>query len=606
MKYVRAVREAAKKLNFILTTKQKKQGLLVMILLIVGSFLETLGVSAILPFIESILSPEKVMEKWYAIILMRIFPINSLQTMIVAIGICIIAVYLIKNVYLYSVTMFHTIYRSKIQRDLSTLLLKSYMNRDYEFYTQINTAEIQRGIGADVAGLYNYMDSLFRFFGEAFTAFLIAAFLVKTDALMAIGVVIIAGLGFGVIVLGLRKRTKLYGELNRITDKERFNCAMQAIGGFKEIKVTQTTEHFVEAYNVAYENQRQASVKNEYLINLPERIIETVCVAALLGIVCIKVLLGMDMTSFAPKLSVFAVAAFRLLPSVSRMTRYMNGMIFNQVFLQGVYENMQEMCQYEKEKDGIPSAEYQKTMQDLEGVTKETLSEKTFEEEILIKQISWHYKTGDDVLRDLSLRIGKGEAVGLVGASGAGKSTLADVLLGLLRPQKGQVLLDGEDIFLHLVSWSKLVGYVPQNIFLLDDTIRANVAFGCKQEDMDEGKVWNALKEAQLDEYVRTLPEQLDTQVGERGIKFSGGQRQRIAIARAFYNNPSILILDEATSALDNETEEAVMAAIDALHGQKTLIIVAHRLTTLKKCDAIYEIGDGKATLRDYRDLLKN
>lgn len=597
MRYIKVIGESVKKLNYVLTARQKRVGILVMILLIIGSFLETLGVSAILPFIESILSPEAVMRKWYAAILIRLLGTNELQTIIIAIGISIILVYFIKNAYLYVVTMFHTVYRSKIQKDLSTKMLTSYMNRDYEFYTQINTAEIQRGIGADVAGVYNYMDSLFRFFGEAFTAFMIALFLVKTDAVMAFGVVLIAGLGFCIIVFGLKKKTRLYGELNRKTDKERTNCALQAIGAFKEIKVSQTTKHFIDAYNEAYEDQRQASVKNEYILNLPEKIIETVCVAALLGIVCIRILLGMDMTTFAPKLSVFAVAAFRLLPSVSRMTRYMNGLIFNQVFLQGVYDNLCEIKEHER-KSAVESEK------DTNGIVQNEMCDLTFEKLLEVQNVSWHYKTGDDVLKNLSMQIHKGQAIGLVGASGAGKSTLADILLGLLRPQKGHVLVDGKSIYENPYDWSKLVGYVPQNIFLLDDTIRNNVAFGCGRDTIDEGRVWSALKEAQLETFVRQLPGQLDAQIGERGIKFSGGQRQRIAIARALYNNPAILILDEATSALDNETEEAVMAAIDALHGQKTLIIVAHRLTTLKKCDIIYEITDGVAKERDYHDLI--
>ena len=599
MKYIKSINDIKIKLNYILTMQQKRTGLLVVSLVIIGSFLDTLGVSAILPFVESVLSPGDMFDKWYARLLIRVFDITNQTSLTICIGMCIILIYLLKNAYLYFSTMFHTVYRSKIQKELSTKMLKSYMNRNYEFYTGINTAEIQRGIGTDVTGIYNFMDNLFRFFGELLTAILIAVFLLVTDAFMAICIVIIAGGCFGLITLGLKKKTKYYGELNRITDKERTSCALQAIGGFKEIKASQTTDYFLDAYNSAYERQRAATVKNEYIINLPERLIETVCVAVLLGIVCVKIAIGTDMSSFIPKLSVFAVAAFRLLPSISRMTRYMNGIIFNNVFLQSVYTNLFEINQYEEEqKIGNEISIYP---------TLESSAKIQFLHSLEVKDISWHYSSSSkEILQNLSLSIKKGEAIGLVGASGAGKTTLADILLGLLKPQKGQVLVDDVSIFENPKTWCNIVGYVPQNIYLLDDTIRKNVAFGCPADSINDERVWQVLKEAQLDDFVRNLPEQLDTPMGERGIKFSGGQRQRIAIARALYINPDIIILDEATSALDNETEEAVMESIDALHGQKTLIIVAHRLSTIKQCDKIYEITDGKAVLRKYDELYGN
>lgn len=585
-----AIKDSFHKMNYILTSKQKRLGIVVIILVMISPILETLGVSAILPFIESLLVPEQVMDKWYAVVLKRLFGITETQTVIIAIGICIILIYIMKNAYLYLVTMIHTVYRSKVQRDLSTKMLRAYMDIDYEHYTRINTAEIQRGIGVDVTGVYNYMDNLFRFLGECLTGLFIALFLVKTDVTMACGVMVIAGLCFGFIILGLKKKTRYYGEMQRKTDQERGNCSLQAIGGFKEIKVSQSTDYFVEAYRQAYERQRVATVKNEFIANLPERMIETVCVGALLGIVCVRIACGMDVTTFAPKLAVFAVAAFRLLPAVSRMTRYMNGIIFNQAFMQGVYDHLVYINSYIENT-------IQKSVEQKEG-------ELSFKKMLEMDGVYWKYQNSQTpVLDGLTLQIEKGQVIGLMGASGAGKSTLVDVLLGLLRPEKGQVLSDGMSIFDYPKAWSRIVGYVPQSIYLTDDTIRANVGFGCAPGEIDDEKVWSALKEAQLDEFVRHLPEQLDTQVGERGIKFSGGQRQRIAIARALYYDPSIMVLDEATSALDHETEEAVMAAIDALHGQKTLIIVAHRLTTLRKCDAIYEIKDGKATLRKYQDL---
>ncbi len=592
MKHLRSIKNIWERLRYILTEKQKRTCVLVIIMIVLGSFLETLGVSAILPFIEAILTPETVINKWYVKPFINIFQLTDTNMIIIVIGIGIIIVYFAKNFYLYLSTIVQTIFRSKIQKNLSTKMLKTYMERPYEYFVNINTAEVIRGIGVDVTGVYNLMDNLFRFLGELFTAFLISLFIILTDAFMALCIIVIAGACFAVITLGLKKKTKYLGEQKQITDTARGNCAYQAIMGFKEIKVTQTTEHFIKAYDEAYERQRVAEVRNEYIANIPERLIEAMCVAVLIGVICMKIGMGTDMAGFVPKLGVFAVAAFRLLPSVSRMTRYMNGIIFHTTFLQSVYTSLMEISDYKKEN--MPVQED----------TEVQAEHKQFKEELLVKDIDWQYQGGNKyILKELSMTIKRGESVGFIGASGAGKTTLADIILGLLKPQKGTILMDGMDIYRYPKLWSKIIGYVPQSVFLADDTIRSNVAFGYADTDIEDEHVWRALEQAQLKTFVEGLPEGLDTQVGERGIKFSGGQRQRVAIARALYNNPDIIVLDEATSALDNETEKAVMEAIDALQGHKTLIIVAHRLTTIRNCDKIYEIADGKAALRSKEEI---
>lgn len=592
MKHVKSLLDIVNKLKHMLTINQKRVGIFVLIMIIAGSFLEMLGVSAVLPFIEAILTPDIVRGKWYIKPFVQMFNITDTTTLTILIGIVIILVYVIKNIYLYFSVMFQTIYRSKIQKYLSTRMLNSYMMWPYEKFININTAEVIRGIGVDISGVYNLMDNLFRFIGEFFTAVLIAAYIVYTDYFMAICIIMMAGACFTLITIGLKDRTSYLGEQKRITETARSKCAYQAIMGFKEIKITHTTRHFIEAYDDAYEKQRTAEVKNEYIVNLPEKVIEAGCVAALMGIVCIKMAIGADMSELVTKLAAFAVAAFRLLPSISRMTRYMNGVIFNNAFLQSAYRNLQQIDSYiddeaKRETDEINDS-----------------NNTAFDHELVINNITWNYQGSEKkILSGLSLSINKGEAIGLMGASGVGKTTLADIILGLLQPQEGSVSMDDMDIFKHPGQWSKIIGYVPQNIFLSDDTIRRNVAFGYSDDEIDDTDVWNALEEAQLGSFVKGLPQGLDTQVGERGVKFSGGQRQRVAIARALYKDPDIIVLDEATSALDNETERAVMEAIDALQGRKTLIIVAHRLSTIKNCDKIYEIVNGKAEPRKWDEI---
>lgn len=592
MKHFNSLLDIFNKLKGMLTAKQKRMSFPIIIMIIVGSILEMLGVAAVLPFIEAILTPDLVWDKWYIKPFVQLFHITDTDTMIILLGLAIIAVYIIKNLYLYFSIIFQTIYRSKIQKYLSTKLLNAYMNWPYEKFININTSEVIRGIDVDIAGVFNLMDNLFRFIGEFLTAILIAVFLVVKDAFMAICIITMAGICFALLTVGLKSKTSYYGERKRVTYTIRGSWAYQAIMGFKEIKVTHTTKHFVEGYNNAYENQRTAEVKNEYIVNLPERVIEAMCVAILMGVICIKIGIGDDISDLVSRLAVFAAAAFRLLPSISRMTRYMNGVIYNNAFLQSAYHNLQQ----------IDSDTYENEMEDVDNVQEQ--NNITFENKLVIQNITWNYQGNNKkVLSNLSLTINKGEAIGLMGASGAGKTTLADIILGLLRPQKGTVIMDNMDIYKNAQRWSEIIGYVPQNVFLSDDTIRRNVAFGYSDDEINDADVWHALAEAQMESFVKSLPQGLDSQVGERGVKFSGGQRQRIAIARALYKDPDIIVLDEATSALDNDTEKAVMEAIDALQGRKTLIIVAHRLSTIKNCDKIYEIVNGKAELRKWDEI---
>ena len=299
-----------------------------------------------------------------------------------------------------------------------------------------------------------------------------------------------------------------------------------------------------------------------------------------------------EMAYIIPKLAAFAMAAFRILPSIGKITNRMNGIVFNRPGLHNVYLNFKAANEYQNE---------------LRCVQKSSIGDDIdFQYNLCIRDVDWKYgESKPFVLHGTTLEIIKGQSVALIGASGAGKTTLADVILGLLPPQGGSVLMDGMDIYSIPEAWSRIIGYVPQSVYLVDDTIRNNVRFGYTDGQNDDEKIWRALEQAQLSDFVRSLPHQLDTIVGERGVRFSGGQRQRIAIARALYSDPEILVLDEATSALDNETETAVMEAIDSLQGKITMIIVAHRLTTIKNCDKIYEIIDGKAIERNKNDVLQ-
>jgi ABC-type multidrug transport system fused ATPase/permease subunit len=309
-------------------------------------------------------------------------------------------------------------------------------------------------------------------------------------------------------------------------------------------------------------------------------------------LICKILLFNNDISSFIPTLSVFAVAAFRMLPSFNRISGYMSTIMFNRNAIDVLYKDLLEIDELGDVAHALSTVN--KCIDKLE-------------QGIDIKNISFKYPESDKwILKDLNMHISPNTSVALIGSSGAGKTTLADVILGILEPQEGSILVENIDIRDNMNGWHNCLGYIPQSIYLMDDTIRANVAFGIDSDKIDDNAVWKALGEAQLDNFVRQLHQGLDTEIGDRGVKLSGGQRQRIGIARALYQNPKVLILDEATSALDNETEKDVMAAIEGLYGTRTLIIIAHRLSTIAKCDKIYEVGDGKVVERVKAEVLQH
>lgn len=590
MNKFRAIKSILKQLNYILDKKQKRMAIGVFLCITVGSFFELLGVSAIYPFIQSLLTPDELRNEWYIQIITSIFPMDDNKSLMLLLGVGIILLYLIKNGYMLIMIYIQYNFGAKVQRQLSTRLLHSYMIHPYTYFLDVNSAEVLRGINNDVNGVYQILSYLYAILSAILTSAMIAAYLFITDVAMASGVVVLAIVSLILIVFGFQRRMKEMGTKNRSAYAEYTKYAYQSINGIKEIMVTRRKDFFLNHFDQAAEVKRRATLVHSFISNCPSRIIEAVCIGGLIGIVCIRIASGQDASSFVPQLSIFAVAAFSILPSVSKISGHITSLVFYKPSLEATYRNIKEAEKYETEM-------HQYAVRAEGNDAKEKII--NLEEKLEIKDVVYRYpKSEKDVLKETSFSIKKGESVGLIGASGAGKTTMADVILGLLQPQSGNVLLDGHDIFAIPDQWAKIVGYVPQTVFLLDDTVRNNISFGIEPEDVSEENIWKALEQAQLKEFVEQLPKGLDTMVGERGVKFSGGQRQRIAIARALYYNPDILVLDEATSALDTETEAAVMEAIEAMQGLKTMIIIAHRLTTIEKCDKVVEIVDGKAVIR--------
>ncbi|MDE7327913.1 MAG: ABC transporter ATP-binding protein/permease, partial [Lachnospiraceae bacterium] len=321
--------------------------------------------------------------------------------------------------------------------------------------------------------------------------------------------------------------------------------------------------------------------------------IEMSSVVSMLFALLVAVLMGVEVSGLVPTIAAFGMAAMKLMPSANRISTALNQVAYFEPSLDKLLESLELTAKEEGEQCVKKGKESRASRGGKTGAN--TVSVFTLEQTVELKKVTYYYPdTPHPVLKDADMRIPIGKSVGIVGASGAGKTTAVDIMLGLLHPQSGEVLVDGVPVGEHYAQWLSHIGYIPQMIFMLDDTIRANVAFGVAPDSVEEAKVWEALKEAQLADFVQGLPKGLDTVVGERGIRLSGGQRQRIGIARALYPNPKILFFDEATSALDTETESAIMESINRLHGRKTLVIIAHRLATIAECDMVYRVGEGK------------
>ena len=576
--------------------RQKIKGMILIALLIVVSLLETLGIGVVIPFIIAMLDPEMLLKNRYIEAVTDFLQINDYKNILLLVTLCIIVVYVVKNALILLVNYYQADYRNTLEKDLSIKMLSSYMKRSYPFFLDTNSADILRDIVNDITNVATVLDSYSGLFAEGLTCLFIGIFLVSMNPFLAFSLLAITALAAIGIVLCFKKKTGECGEKTREAFSERYQSVYQTITGVKEITVMQRRENFVKQFAQASEKACRYNTSYLCIQKAPSRLIETVFIGSMLLLVCVNVKGGSVSVDYISSLGTMAVAAVRILPSISNLTNSMNSLVFSRSALDEAYRNI-TAAGWKKEENEI----IQET--DVSQISDQrTLA---FNEGIFIEHIKWQYKENLPwVINDLSLKIRKGEAIAFIGESGAGKTTLSDIILGLLHPQAGSVKVDNTDIFDVLPQWAKIVGYVPQSVFLLDDTIRNNIAFGLSEEEIDDRMIWRALEQAQIKTMVENLEKGFDTVVGERGIKFSGGQRQRIAIARALYYNPDILVLDEATSALDSGTEEAVMEAIDALQGVKTLIIVAHRLTTIQKCDKIYEIKNGKAYLVD-KDNLK-
>lgn len=571
-----------KKAWSIFDAKQKRNFFILLFVIFIGTGLETVGVAVIVPFISAIMYPEDLLQNEYLLIIYDVLGLTDVRQLIIIMAIVLILVYVAKNIYLcimYDI-QFRFVFNN--QRRLATQLMASYLRQPYGYHLNHNSAEFLHNITQDVDTFCLTVLYIINLITDLMVCFALAVVLFITDKTITIGVALMMGMVIFAFYGKYKKLVLTLGDEKRKNYTKSTQSIQQAFGGVKELKILGREDFFVKTYNQQYGRYTNSRRKVSTYTMIPKPIMETVCVCALLLVVSIKMAMGVEVSYFVPTLSVFALAVIRLLPSGARISSSISNISYGKSSVDTIYNDLKEV-----EELNIQ-------------LNDNTTDEIIFENEIMIDKISFHYDNVEkNIIENLSLIIPKNASVAFIGASGSGKSTLADIILGVLECQKGRVLIDGIDMVDNREAWQRKVGYIPQNIYILDDTIRRNIAFAMEDHDIEEEKIWKAIDEAQLREFVESLPEGLDTVIGERGARISGGQRQRIGIARALYHDPEVLVLDEATSALDSETETAVMEAIDALNGSKTLIIIAHRLTTIKNCKYVYRIENGKAQLED-------
>lgn len=578
-----------KKINYIFSAKQKFQSVLLCIGLFIGALFELAGVSLITQLVSIVTDPSKIHTNALLAGVYDAFNMKDERQFFLTLVLGLIFVYLVKNAYLLWINYVQYTFIYNNQLKLSGRLIDCYLKKPYTYHLDKNSAEMVRNVMLDSERLFQMLLSVFLMLSEFLISALLCIYLFTVDWFITLSVAVILGIFTGLYLLLFKNKAREYGRENQTYDGKMHQSINQALGAVKDIKILHREKYFVEAFSRYGKKKMKAVRNNNVLGQAPKYVIETVCIGAVLLVLVYKIFRGEDLSSMITQLAAFAIAAFKLLPSVSKINNFANLIIFLKPSVDLIYRDI-------KDTEDMKSFELSDASDVVDGIDEA--------KEIKVNDLSYRYPHTDrDVLNGINLKIPLGYAVGMVGPSGSGKSTLADIILGILTPTSGSVCYGNMNVHEHPLKWSEKLAYIPQSIYLADETIRNNVAFGIDDDRIDEDRVWAALEEAQLKDFVKELPEGLETMVGERGVRLSGGQRQRIGIARALYDDPEILVLDEATSALDNETETAVMEAIDSLMGRKTLIIIAHRVTTLRNCQMIFKVENGSVREVKYEDI---
>lgn len=572
----------------VLTPKQMRLCCVLIILMVFIAAFEAVGIGLLYPLIKIISDSDFLAHHQKIADIMNIFGIHTHRALIIFSSIGLFAFYILKNALVLFQAKLQIAFSIKNQTDYTKRLYKYYMNKPYLYHVNTNIAIVQRNIGT--GGALVFSDILINtlvIITNLITILIIWLALLLMDWLIALCIVFVMGPTVALVLNFFRKKIGYYGNIQNKCLAKISKWVNQGFRSVKETKVMQREQFFVDQFDQSYSEYANSQGKFLFINRFPKCAIELITIGGILFLIALKMLLKSNIADLIPTLGVLALAAMRLMPCLNQIIG-----LFNQ--------NKFKMPLFNEMFDDIMAVKELKS-KDESKLFKKAAEKINFSSVISVQNLSFAYPEKDKyVLNNVSFDIPKGKFVGIVGPSGAGKTTFVDILLGLLRPTKGKILVDGKNIYDNVSGWLNNIAYVPQTIYLIDGTIRENVAFGIAPEDIDDKKIEKVLKMAELYDFVQTLDKKEFTDCGDQGAKLSGGQRQRIGIARALYNEPKLLILDEATSALDNETEKQITNTILKLKGQITIIAIAHRLSTLENCDFKIKFENGNA------EVLKN
>lgn len=541
----------------------------------VRAFVELVGVASIMPFMSVVADPDLVHTNPYLFRVYEALGFTSVHSFLIALGVAVIVMLALSNGV--SALAQYGLHRFSwgMHHRLSVRLLSGYLAQPYSFFTSKNSASLNKTLLNECQQVIReVMIPMLDLTARTLVILALIILLLIADPLLAVSVALVLGGIYGGIYFAIKRKQRRLGLIRVRSNQERFKVAGEAFGGIKDVKVLERERAFLDRYKPASSRFSRATASNSVMQVLPRYFIEAVAFGGIVLIVIYHLQAGAGVSQILPMVSLYAFAGYRLMPELQSLFSDLTKIRFNRAALDDLLENYGGLGGGEKPApEPLP-----------------------FDERIVFDAVRFSYEgSSRPALDGVSLSIEKNHTIGLVGRSGSGKTTLVDLLLGLYEPDSGQILVDGVPLDETTISsWRRQVGYVPQHIFLTDDTIAHNIAFGVPQEELDLERVERAARVAHLHDFILALPDGYQTLVGERGVRLSGGQRQRIGIARALYHDPQVLIMDEATSALDGATESAVMEAIRDLSGKKTIILIAHRLTTVEECDRIYVMENGR------------
>jgi ABC-type multidrug transport system fused ATPase/permease subunit len=562
-----------KKINFLITKGQRKGLVILTLLLFVGMILEVFGLGILIPALSIILDPEMAEKTPLISFIRNYFTEFSDQNFIFLFLGAIVLVYLIKSLFIVFLTHKQNRFLTNITAYISNNLFSSYLSQPYNFHLNRNASELIKNIQVEINHFYTFLISLITILIEGGFVFSVLATLIYIEPFGAICIGVFYGLLSLLFLQFTKRKLKAWGNLRQELDAQVSKIALEGLGGIKDLLILGKTTYFIEQYSKKNYLKARLNANQGTVSQIPRFYLELISIVGLVSFIIILLIQGKDTRSLITVLGVFVAATFRMIPSLNRIIAATQLMKY---YLPSVDIIYKEINSYTQVKTFENSSENFK-----------------FQNEIEFKKVNFSFKNGAPVLKDVNLKISKGQTIGIIGESGSGKSTFVDLLIGLNKPTSGEIFIDGNKDFQLKQSWRNKIGYVSQSIYLTDDTIKNNIALGVSKDKIDIVRIHQLIKDVQLEEFIKNLELGVDTKVGERGVQLSGGQRQRIGIARALYNQPEILILDEATSALDSETEKEVIKSIDNLKSNKTIIMIAHRISTLSNCDKILEIKNG-------------